>query len=171
MQVLSFLSGYEQHHLCSPRNLVMHKIGPDTLTAGIIKNNFKGTMERFVGRDNTFSFVCSVKKTPTYWKKFLYPVLAMVKQLGIPIYFLTLSCADLRWEELPYVINKSKNLDLSDKELKNSSYQELCNLLNNNPVLVARRFQYKGGVFSQKSHWMVHLGKTKYYAIRIEFQE
>ena len=62
MQVLSFLSGYEQHHLCSPRNLVMHKIGPDTLTAGIIKNNFKGTMERFVGRDNTFSFVCSVKK-------------------------------------------------------------------------------------------------------------
>ena len=95
----------------------------------------------------------------------------MVKQLEIPIYFLTLSCANLRWEELPYVINKSKNLDLSDKELKNSSYQELYNLLNNNPVLVARGFQYKGGVFSQKSHWMVHLGKTKYYTIRIEFQE
>ena len=140
----------------------------------IIKNNFKGTMGRFVGRDNVFSFMSSVKKNTNILekvKKFLYPALAMVKQLGIPIYFLTLLCADLRWEELPYIINKSKNLDLSDKELKNVSYQELCNLLNNNPVLVARRFQYKVGVFSQKSHWMVHWGKTKYYAIRVEFQE
>ena len=31
-----------------------------------------------------------------YWKQLLYDVLAMVKQLGIPTYFLTLSCADLR---------------------------------------------------------------------------
>ena len=69
MQVLSFLSGYEQHHLCSSRNLVMHKIGPDTLTAGIIKNNFKGTMERFVGRDNAFSFMSSVKKNTNILEK------------------------------------------------------------------------------------------------------
>ena len=48
----------------------------------------------------------------------------MVKQLGIPTYFLTLSCTDLRWEELPHIINKLNNLGLSDKELKNFSYQE-----------------------------------------------
>ena len=64
----------------------------------------------------------------------------MVKQLGIPKYFLTLSCADLRWEELPYVINKLNNLDLSDKELINRSYQERYNLLHNNPVIVGRHF-------------------------------
>ena len=67
----------------------------------------------------------------------------MVKQLGIPTYFLALSCADLRWEELPYIIEKLNNLGLSDEELKNLSYQERCNLLNKNPVLVARYFQYK----------------------------
>ena len=48
----------------------------------------------------------------------------MVKQLGIPTYFLTLSCPDLRWEELAHIINKLSNLGLSDKELKNFSYQE-----------------------------------------------
>ena len=42
----------------------------------------------------------------------------MVKQLEIPKYFLTLSCADLRWEELPYIINKLNNLGVSDEELK-----------------------------------------------------
>ena len=81
----------------------------------------------------------SVKGTPAYWKH----ILTMVKQLGILTYFLTLSCADLRWKELPYVINKSKKLGLSDEELKNLSYQERYNLLNNNPVLVAKHSQYK----------------------------
>ena len=81
----------------------------------------------------------SVKGTPAYLKH----ILTMVKQLGILTYFLTLSCADLRWKELPYVINKSKKLGLSDEELKNLSYQERYNLLNNNPVLVAKHSQYK----------------------------
>ena len=94
----------------------------------------------------------------------------MVKQLGIPTYFLTLSCADLRWEELPYIINKLNNLGLSEEELKNLSYQERCNLLNNNPALVARHFQYKVEVFKEIT-LDGPLGKTKYYAIRIEFQE
>ena len=82
----------------------------------------------------------SVKETPAYWKQFVYDVLAMVKQLGIPTYFLTLSCADLRWEELPQIINKLNNLGLSEEELKKLSYQERCNLLNNNPVLAATHF-------------------------------
>ena len=37
----------------------------------------------------------TIKGTPAYWKKFLYEVLAMVKQLGLPTFFMTLSCANL----------------------------------------------------------------------------
>ena len=65
----------------------------------------------------------NVKRTPAYWKQFLLEVLAMVKQLRVPTYFLTLSCADLRWDELPYIINKLNNLSLTEEELKNLSYQ------------------------------------------------
>ena len=96
----------------------------------------------------------SVKDTPAYWKQFLFEVLPMVKQLGIPIYFLTLSCADLRWDNLPYIINKLHNVGLSDEELKNLSYQERAKLLNENPVLVARQFQYKVQCFSKSLYWM-----------------
>ena len=103
----------------------------------------------------------SVKGTLAHWKQFLFDVLAMVKQLGIPTHFLTLSCADLRWEELPYIINKLNNLGLSDEELKNLSYQESCNLLSNNPVLVARLFQYKVEVFFKEIILDGPLGKTK----------
>ena len=125
----------------------MYKIKSGTLTAGAVKSNFKEAVERLVASDNSFSFMSSVKGTPAYWKQFLYDVLAMVKLLGIPTYFLTLSCTDLRWEELPYIINRLNNLGLSKEEQKNLSYQERYNLLNNNPVLVAMQFQYKVEVF------------------------
>ena len=93
----------------------MHKIKKLALTAGRVfffffKIDFKEAVERFVTGDNAFSFISSVQGTAAYWKQFLYDVLAMVKQSGIPTYFLTLSCADLRWEESPYVINKLNNL-------------------------------------------------------------
>ena len=44
----------------------MHKIKPGTLTEGMGKNSFKGTIERFVASDNTFSLMSSVKGAPAY---------------------------------------------------------------------------------------------------------
>ena len=53
----------------------------------------------------------------------------------------------MRLPKIPYIFNKLKNLGLSDEKLKHLSYQECCNLLNDNPVLVARHFQYTLEVF------------------------
>ena len=50
---------------------------------------------KFIVRDKAYSFINAIKGTPAYWKKFLHEVLAIVKKLGIPTFFLTLSCADL----------------------------------------------------------------------------
>ena len=62
-------------------------------------------------------------------------------------------------------------MELSDKELKSLSYQERLNLLNNNPALVAKHFQYKVEVFLKEIMSDGPLGKTKCYAFRIEFQK
>ena len=85
----------------------------------------------------------------------------MVKQLEISTYFLTLPCADLKWEELQYIINKLNNLRLSDGEFKNISHLERCNLLYNNPVLVVRYFKYKVEIFCKEVTLDSALGKTK----------
>ena len=111
---------YEQHNLRSSVNFAIHNIKPGTLTAGTVKINFKGIVAMFVARHNAFLLTRPVKRTPAYWKQFLYDVQAIVTQLGIPTYFLTLPCTGIKWEELPYTINKI--------------------LLNNNPALVARYF-------------------------------
>ena len=96
----------------------MYKNKPWSLTAGIVKSNFKVTVKISDARDEAFWFMIPVNGTQVYWKQFLYDLLALVKQLGIPVYFLTLSCADQRSEELPYIIKKLNNLKRSDKELK-----------------------------------------------------
>ena len=71
----------------------------------------------------------------------------MVKQLGTPTFFLTLSCADLRWNELISIIFKLNRVDISDEEVDEMSYHERCDILNKNPVLAARNFQYRVEMF------------------------
>ena len=58
-----------------------------------------------------------------------------------PTFSLTFTCADLRWEQLPYAFNKLNNLDLRDEDLKKLSYHKRHNLLSKNPILVAMHFQ------------------------------
>ena len=69
----------------------MHKMKPCKLKTGTVKSSFKGTIERFVAKDNAFSFMSSVKEIPAYRKQLLCGVLAIVKQLGIPTCFLKLT--------------------------------------------------------------------------------
>ena len=59
-------SVYEQYHLGLSLSFAMHKIKPDTLTAGAVKINFKGTIEKFFASDNACLFMSSVKGTPAY---------------------------------------------------------------------------------------------------------
>ena len=50
------------------------------------------------------------------------------------------------------------------------SYHNRCDILNSNPVPVARHFQYRVEHFVKLLVANGPLGKTKYYAIRVEFQ-
>ena len=71
----------------------------------------------------------------------------MMKQLGVPPFFMILSRADLKWDELASIINKLHN-----------------------PVLVARHFQYRVEVFFKEIAVDGPLGKTKNSAVCVEFQ-
>ena len=72
----------------------------------------KRQLEGLLQATNVYSFISSVKGIPAYWKQFLYDALTMVKQIGIPTYLLSFSWANLKLEELPYIIKKLNNLGL-----------------------------------------------------------
>ena len=54
---------YEQYHLFSSINCVLHEIKPGQLIPGRVKQNNISTTDRFVAIDNAFSFMSSVKGT------------------------------------------------------------------------------------------------------------
>ena len=83
---------------------------------------------------------------------------------------MTLSSADLKWDELVYIINKLHKLDMSEEDIGNLTCHDRCRLLNSNPVLVARHFQYRVEAFFKEIVVDGPLGKTKDYAIHVEFQ-
>ena len=112
----------------------------------------------------------SIKGTLAYWEKFLHQVIAMVKQLRTPSFFLTLPCADLGWNELISIIYKLDGVATTDQEIDRMSYHERRDTLNKNPVIVARYFQFRVEIFFKVIILDKPLGKTQYYVIGVEFQ-
>ena len=164
------LTVLQKVQLSSQIKIAMEKVLANDLTAGMLSKNFKKRVQEFIAKDEAFSFMSSIKGTPACWKKLLHQFLAMVKQLATPTSILTLSCADLRWNELISIIYKLNRVDISDEEVDEMSYHERCDTLNKNPVLVARHFQYRVEIFFKTIVLDGPLGKTQYYVIRVEFQ-
>ena len=160
----------QQTNLRNQVNVAMRKVSGRNISAGMLSDNFKETVKNFIANEEAYSFMNSVKGSPAYWKIMLSDVLAMVKQLGTPSFFMTLSCADLRWNELIAIICKLKGIEISEEEIAEMTYFERCELLNSNPVLLARHFQYRVETFYKEIVMNGPLGKLKYHVIRIEFQ-
>ena len=76
-------------------NIAMRKVTSSQVTAGMLNSNFNEKVKEFIVSDQVFTFMNSFKGSPAYWKKYLFDVLPMVEQLGVPTFFMTLSSADL----------------------------------------------------------------------------
>ena len=85
---------------------------------------------------------------------------------------MTLSCADLRWPELVQIITRTQRLNLTDEQLEALSYNERCSMLNLNPVIVAKHFQFRVETFFTEILLTKAnpIGKIVHYALRVKFQ-
>ena len=99
----------------------------------------------------------------------MFEVLAMIKQLRLPSFFMTLSCADLRRDKLISIIASLKGDNIQDEDIQNMDFFTRCSY-HLNSVLLARHFQYRVKIFFQVIVLDGRLGKVKYHAIQIEFQ-
>lgn len=161
----------EQKKVSDSINIALKKIHGQPLTASQIRSNPQ-SLQNLICQDQAYLFLRQIPGTPPYWQKLMYEVIAMVKQLGIPTWFMTLSCADLRWPELFQIIAKTQGKNLTDEEVDALSYNERRSLLNLNPVIVAKHFQYRVETFFTEVLLSSAnpIGKVVYYALRIEFQ-
>ena len=140
------------------------------LTAGVIKN--QSVLQQMVHRDDAYKFLKNVQGSPAYFQGVQYEVLAMIRQLGITTFFLTLSAADMQWPDIIQSIARQYGVTHSDGEFAALSFEEKSKWLRQNPVTAARHFQYRLNVFFQSflKSTAHPLGELANYAIRIEFQ-
>ena len=82
-------------NLNSQISVAMKKVTSNRLTGGMLSSNYAETVKSYLVKNDCYTFMSPIKGTPAYWKRFLFELFAMVKHLGLPTYFMTLSCADL----------------------------------------------------------------------------
>ena len=162
----------EQQKVQDSISIALKKVHSHSLTAGEVRSMDSSSFQNLIFSDQAYFFMKNIPGSPSYWKRFMYEVIAMIKQLGPPSWWMTLSCADLRWNEIYKILSKLKGREMTDDEIAAMSYDEKCKMLNSNPVVVAKHFQFrlerlfKDLILSTSNP----TGKVQYYAIRIEFQ-
>ena len=106
------------------------------LTASQVRNMSNDTINHLTFSDQAYYFMKNIPGSPAHWKTFLFDdVLAMIKQLGLPTWWMTFSCADLSWNEIYKVLSKLGGREMSDAEFAHKTYNEKCKMLNSNPFV------------------------------------
>jgi len=123
----------EQKKVSDSINIALKKVHGQPVTASHIRSSVQ-TLRNLICQDQAYLFLRQIPGTPPYWQRFMYEVVAVVKQLGIPTWFMTLFCADLRWPELFQIIFRMQRKDITDDEVEALSYDEKCKILNLNSV-------------------------------------
>lgn len=95
-----------------------------------------------VSKDNAFRFMANITGSPAYWEHQKKNVLAMVRQLGIFTFFITLSAAETHWPELLRILKKTVDKE-DDADVSNLDFQEKARLIRSDPVTCALYFDHR----------------------------
>ncbi|CAB4019984.1 myosin heavy fast skeletal muscle, partial [Paramuricea clavata] len=141
-----------------------------TVNAGLVKSS--DNLQAMIRTDTAFKFLKNVRGSPAYWKTVLLDLLAMVRQLGMPTWFLTLSAADMQWPEVIQSIARQYGKVMTADDVKNMPWVEKCKWLRSNPVTASRQFKHRLDQFFKEftGGKANPIGELQDYMIRIEFQ-
>ena len=114
------------------------------------------------------------RSSPAFWEYKKKTVFSMIRQYGMPTIFLTISAAEMKWNELLVILKKVvDNENFTEDECEKLPWQEKCRLIQSDPITCARFYnnrvqefikllKFKNGIFL--NHFVIH------YYYRIEFQ-
>ena len=112
-----------------------------TITAGQMKQPLQ--LQSLIHNDKAYRFLRNVRGSPPYWHKMFLETLAMIRQLGIPTWFFTLSAADMQWPEVIQTIAAQYGTHYTADEVPNLPWETKCMWLRSNPVTAARNFNHR----------------------------
>ncbi|CAG9094543.1 unnamed protein product [Plutella xylostella] len=112
----------------------------------------------------------NIRGSASYWRRCCSELIARVRSLGAPTWFMTLSCNDLNWPDMIKALIIADGGDLSNTEAL--SFSERLALVQQYPVVVARQFSVRVNVLLRylRNNNTCLGGPIQDYWYRIEFQ-
>ncbi|XP_071855229.1 uncharacterized protein [Apostichopus japonicus] len=142
------------------------------LTAQHFKTN--ESIKQILTLDEGFRVFRTLRGSPPYWERSKKELFAMIRQLGIPTWFLSFSAAETRWLHLLKILGRTiKNKHFTDEELLNMNWNEKSDLIQSDPVTCARHFDYMFRRFLNNFLYSSYhpIGEIIDHFYRVEFQQ
>ena len=166
-------STLQYNQLCSAADVALRqRRGP--ATTGEVRLALQGGEAGLQAVEHCWAFMRNIRGTASYWNAAKSDLFAMIRSLGPPTWFLTLSADDLGWDDLAIALSKRsfRNLDEQKAFLAGLTKEQRRQMMLNNQVTTARHFANRLKHFW---HWMTEsvdkpLGDLVDWFWRIEFQ-
>lgn len=98
----------------------------------------------------------------------------MIRQLGLPTWFIPLSSADTRWNDLLAMLaTLNSNVSYNIEQIENLTWEQKIKLIQSDPVTCSRYFDHRVQTFINVVLKSEHepLGKLTDFFYRVEFQQ
>jgi hypothetical protein len=102
-------------------------------------------IQQLIRNDDSYKSVWSnLRSSPAYWAKKQKTVMAMIRQYGKCHFFITLSAAESKWNELLVTLSSFINgKDINEDDAAKLTKEEKRELIRSDPVTCMRHFDYK----------------------------
>ena len=131
-------------------------------------------LDKLVNLDEGYYIFRQLRNSPAYLEMRKKDIFAMIRQLSLPTWFMSLSAADTRWTDLLKMLAKlNDGIDYSETELERLTWPEKTKLVQKDPVTCSRYFDHRVQEFLNtilKSS-SEPIGKVLDYFYRVEFQQ
>lgn len=128
--------------------------------------------EKIVKLNEGYYIFRTLRNSPAYLSSKKKDVFAMIRQLGLPTWFISLSSADTRWQDLLKTLSTLNGKTLSQEEIEDLTWNEKSKLVKQDPVTCARFFDNRVQLFINTFLKSPHnpLGVVTDLFRRVEFQ-
>ena len=131
-------------------------------------------VRKLIKRDQGYKFLKQVRGTPAFWEKSKKDLFAMIRQLGIPTFFVTFSAADRRWSEITNaILDHLGRPQMTQEQHENMTWEEHCRIIMENPVIATIMFynRVKSFIKDVIRSPANPIGEIVDYYYRTEFQQ
>ncbi len=107
----------------------------------LLDKNFVDNLKQ---QDIGYDFLECERLSPVFWERKKKEVIAMVRQLGTPAFFFTLSAGETKWPYLLISLMKIvKKIDITYEQAERLTNVEKKELISKDPVTCSRYFDHR----------------------------